>query len=472
MHRSWRSGPAEVAAPEGSTAPGGEAWSSRSGFVLATIGSAIGIGSIWKFPYEVGANGGGAFVLVYVAGLALVVVPLMLAEFALGRRGRGDAATSIDTVARAEGVSPRWRLVGGLGALTAFLILSYYSVIGGWTLIYTLDTTVSGLPAGDGSAVTDRYADMLDSPLRMALFHALFLGAVLLVVRRGVQRGIEAAMKILMPVLMVLLVVLATYSMATGDAGETLRFLFVPDLDHFGPRAVLDALGLGFFSIGVGLGLLVTYAAYSPPGVDLRTVAFSSVGADTAVSFAAGFAVFPIVFANGLDPASGPGLVFVSLPRAFASMPFGRAAAVVFFALLAIAALGSAISMLEGVVAVWGHLFGVSRARTAPVAAALCYVVGLATVLSFNHWSGFHPLGAVPRYADATVFDLLDELTSNILLPLGGLLVAVLCAWVLSPRLLADELELHGVRLAALRLVLKVVAPAAIIAASVASLVG
>jgi NSS family neurotransmitter:Na+ symporter len=455
---------------DGDDAP--EGWGTRSGFVLATIGSAIGIGSIWKFPYEVGANGGGAFVLVYLVGLALVVVPLMLAEFALGRRGRADAATSIAVVAHAEHRSPRWRAAGLLGALTAFLILSYYAVIGGWTLHYAVDTALHGLPGGDGASVSARFDDLLASPGRMMLFHALFLLAVASVVLRGVQQGIERAMKVLMPVLMVLLVALAAYSLATGEVEETLRFLFVPDFGALTGRSVLEALGLGFFSIGVGLGLLITYAAYSPPGVRLRQAAVLSVGADTAVSLVAGLAVFPVVFANGLDPASGPGLVFVSLPLAFDAMPAGTLAAIAFFTLLVIAALGSAISMLEGVVAVLDRLLGWPRARSVVVGALSCWVVGLATVLSFNRWSGVHPLGVIGRYAEATTYEVLDDLTSNILLPIGGLAIAVLCGWALPARVLGEELDLRGRALGALRFVLRVVAPVTILAASIAAFVG
>ena len=300
-----------------------QGWTSRSGFILATIGSAIGVGSIWKFPYEVGANGGGAFVLVYLVGLALVVVPLMLAEFAIGHRGHADAATSLEVVAKEESASTRWGLFGLLGAITAFLILSFYAVVGGWTLAYAYLTLVDGLPAGASDAAAD-FGDLLASPGRMMLFQGAFLGLVAAVVIRGVQNGIESAMKILMPLMALLLTALAIYSMRNGDASAALRFLFVPEFDDLTGRGVLDALGLGFFSIGVGLGILLTYAAYSPPGADLRTVAVASVAADTVISFVAGLAVFPIVFANGLDAGSGPGLVFETLPVAFGSMPAGR----------------------------------------------------------------------------------------------------------------------------------------------------
>ena len=448
-----------------------QGWTSRSGFILATIGSAIGVGSIWKFPYEVGANGGGAFVLVYVLGLVLVVVPLMLAEFAIGHRGQADAATSMESVAAEEAVSTRWGVFGLLGAVTAFLILSFYAVVGGWTLLYAIDTLFSGLPAG-ADAATAGFDDVMGSPGRMMLFQGLFLGLVAAVVIRGVQNGIESAMKILMPVMTVVLAAIAIYSMRNGDAGATLRFLFVPDFDDLTARGVLDALGLGFFSIGVGLGILLTYAAYSPPGADLKTVAFASVAADTVISFVAGLAVFPVVFANDLDAGSGPGLVFETLPVAFAEMPAGRWVAVAFFALLAMAALGSAISMLEAVVAVLDRRRGWSRRRSVGVAAATCFVVGLATVLSFNHWNEFHPFGWTERYADATVYDLLDDATSQLLLPAGGLAIAVFTGWIISDRLLGDELRLGGLPLVGLRWMLRVVAPVTIAAAAAVSLVG
>jgi neurotransmitter:Na+ symporter, NSS family len=444
-------------------------WRTRSGFILATIGSAVGIGSIWKFPYEVGANGGGAFVFVYLAGLALVVVPMMLAEFAIGRRGRGDAVTSIEVTAVHESASPKWRAVGVLGAVTAFLILSFYAVIGGWALFYAVETLLEGLPRGT-AAVSDQFAELLDSPVRMGAFHAVFLGAVALVVLRGVQRGIETSMKLLMPLLAVLLAALAVYSMSTGDAGEALRFLFVPDMGSLTGRGVLDALGLGFFSIGVGLGILLTYAAYSPPWIGLKAVAVASVAGDTVVSLLAGLAIFPIVFANDVDPASGPGLAFVSLPLAFDAMPGGRWAATAFFAMLTIAALGSAISMLEAVVAVLDRRLAWARARGTLVAAGACFVAGLATVLSFNHWAGFHPLGAIGRYADATIYDLVDDLTSQVLLQLGGVALAVFVAWVMPARLLGVELGLRGAPLTGLRLTLRIVAPALVVAAGLASL--
>ena len=454
-----------------SPAAGAEGWTSKTGFLLATTGSAVGIGSIWKFPYEVGSNGGGAFVLVYALGLALVVVPLLFAEFAIGRRGGSDAATSLTTVAAAEQLSPRWRAVGTFGAVTSFLVLSFYSVIGGWTLSYAVQTAVSGLPGNDASSVQAEFDRLLASPWRMILFQAIFMAMLAGVVVRGVQRGIERSMKVLMPTLAVLLIALAIYSSVAGDAVAAIRFLFVPDFDSLTARGVLDALGLGFFSIGVGLGLMITYASYATPGTDLRMIAVTSVLADSAVSVVAGLAVFPIVFANGLDPASGPGLVFVSLPLAFAEMPFARVAAVAFFLLLFVAALASAVSMLEGVVAVAGHRLRWSRRRGVAIVAPACLGAGLATVLSFNKWSSWHPLGAIDRFADATAFDLIDEATSNLMLPLGGLALAMLTGWVLHRGWVGDSLDLRPTERRILHTSLRYLAPAAILAATVAAFV-
>ena len=324
----------------------------------------------------------------------------------------------------------------------------------------------------ENSAASTGFADVLASPGRMALFQGLFLALVAAVVIRGVQKGIEWAMKVLMPVMALLLVALTVYSLRNGDASAAFRFLFVPEFDDLTARGVLDALGLGFFSIGVGLGILLTYAAYSPPQADLKKVAVISVAADTVISFMAGLAVFPIVFANDLDAGSGPGLVFETLPVAFETMPGGRPVAVSFFALLTVAALGSAVSMLEAVVAVLDRRFGWSRAQSVVVSAATCFVAGLATVFSFNEWSGFHPFSWMERYSEATVYDLLDDATSQLMLPAGGLAIAAFTGWVLSDRLLGRELRLGGLALTGLRWVLRVVAPATILAAVCVSLFG
>jgi NSS family neurotransmitter:Na+ symporter len=415
-----------------------ETWSGRAGFILAAIGSAVGLGSIWKFPYEVGANGGAAFVLFYFVGLLVAVVPLMLAEFALGRRGGGDAAASIARVAAAHGARRAWKWAGVLGVATGALVLSFYSVIGGMTIAYAVDPGRS-------------YDTLRASPGPLAAYHALFLAITALIVARGVGRGIEAAAKLLMPVLVVLMVALALYSTAYGDLGATLRFLFKLEAAGFTARAALEALGLGFFSIGVGFGVMITYAAYAGREIDLTQAALWSVGIDTAISLLAGFAVFPLVFANGLDPAGGPGLVFATLPAAFARMPFGMLAAVAFFALLFVAALASAVSLLELAVAPVMRWRGWSRLAASGAVSLACFAAGLGTVFS------------------TVFFERLDHLTSNILLPLGGIAIALFAGWALPAAVLAEELALTRRRAALLHWLLRWLAPALIAATALAA---
>jgi NSS family neurotransmitter:Na+ symporter len=394
----------------------------------------------------------------------------MFAEFAIGRRGGGDAATSIAAVARAHGAGAGWAWAGLLGIGTGLLILSFYSVIGGWTIAYAVETAREGLAGAEPRAAQARFDALLASPLRLTGYHALFMGVTAAIVARGVGGGIEAACKVLMPVLVLLLAGLAVYAAASGGFGATLEFLFRLDLERMTARAALEALGLGFFSIGVGIGLMITYAAYAGEAIDLRRAAIATVAADTSISFLAGFAVFPLVFANGLDPASGPGLVFVTLPLAFARMPFGALAAVAFFVLLLVAALASAISLLELAAALLTHRFGWSRPWAAAVPAAACFAAGIATVLSFNLWAHWHPLDFLPGLATATVFDLVDHFTSNVLLPAGGFALAVLAGWVLPRTLLAEELRLSPAGAARLHGFLRWVVPAGIIAAAFAPL--
>jgi NSS family neurotransmitter:Na+ symporter len=445
----------------------GERWSSGSGFVLATMGSAIGLGSIWKFPYEAGANGGGSFVVPYLLGLAIIVVPLVLAEFAIGRAGRSDAVESMKRVAVAARRSPAWRAVGGLGIVTGFLILSFYAVIGGWALAYSFDSLLSG--GGDASAAVaqGRFDALLASPFRILGFHFAFMAATALVVAAGIETGIEAASRVLMPVLFVMIAALACYSLVVGDAPAALRFLFAMDATRWHPRAWLDAVGLGFFSIGVGLGSMITYAAYAGAEVNLRKVAVITVVGDTTVSFLAGLAIFPLVFKYGLDPAGGPGLMFVTLPVAFAQMPFGGVLGFAFYLLLVISALASAISLLELSVA-WLMARGMSRPRGAALAGVACGLSGVPTVLSFNRWAEWHPLADWPGFARSTVFQLLDFATSDVLLPLGGLGIALFAGWFMPRHLIGRELGLSGAGLLTLILALRFVVPGLIVVAVLA----
>jgi neurotransmitter:Na+ symporter, NSS family len=448
-----------------------EYWSSRAGFIFAAMGSAIGLGSIWKFPYEVGTNGGGGFVFFYLLGLLLIVFPLMLVEFAIGRRGHSNAVTSIAAVALESGGSRRWATIGILGVAAAGLILSFYSVIGGWALAYVVDTIRHGLAGDSAASVQARYDALLASPARMTIYHTIFMVITAVIVSRGIAGGIESASLYLMPVLMVLIVTLALYSTVQGDSAAALRFLFTVDLHRLSPKVALEALGLGFFSIGVGLAILITYAAYARPEFDLRTVAIVTVLSDTAISFLAGLAVFPVVFAERLDPSSGPGLMFVTLPLAFARIPLGTSAAIAFFVLLSIAALASAMSLLEMPVALAQRWLGWSRPNAAVTVASACWVLGLASVLSFSTWSSWYPLARLPGLETSTAFECLDQVASNVLLPLAAFGLAIFGGWVVQARLLADELRLGGTARRMLSIVLRYVAPVGIAAASLAPFV-
>lgn len=437
-------------------------WSSPTGFIMATIGAAVGLGSIWKFPYEVGANGGGAFILFYVVGLVLIVFPLMLVEFAVGRRGKSDAADAIANVAEEAGVSRLWALIGVMGIATAFLILSFYSVIGGWAIAYAVETVSSGLTGLDAASAQKRFDTLMASPVRMSAYHFIYMTAVAVIVARGVASGIENACKILMPILIVLIMSLSVFSLILGDVRATLRFLFQIDPRHLTFTSALDAMGLGFFSIGVGLALMITYAAYAGVDIDLRKVAIITIAGDTAVSLAAGFAIFPIVFAEGLNPASGPGLMFVTLPLAFARIPGGAVAALGFFLLLIVAAIASGISMLEMSVATLARR-GWSRVSASLATAATCWLCGLPTVLSFNVWAKWHPLSAMPAFANATVFTLLDYLTSNILLPMGGFALSLFAGWAIPEQVFAQELRLMPAQARLLQFSLRTIVPACIV---------
>jgi NSS family neurotransmitter:Na+ symporter len=445
-----------------------ELWSGRTGFILANIAAAVGLGSIWKFPYEVGTNGGGSFVICYAVGLILIVLPLMLCELAIGRRGRSDAIGSVATVAAAIHASRWWSLFALLGVITGVLILSFYSVIGGWAMAYLVDTTLHGLPSQDAAGARARFDELLSSPGTLLLYHLAFMAIAVAIVARGVSKGIERASMILMPALIALIVVLAIYSLVRGGFWPTWKYLFAFELEKITPKIALEALGLGFFSIGVGLSIMIAYAAYADRNINLLQVATVTLVGDTAVSFLAAFAIFPIVFAENLDPSSGPSLVFITLPLAFSHMPLGTAASIAFFALLLFAAIGSAISFLELASAPLQHAIKCSRTTASIACGTVCWTLGIVTVLSFNVWAEWFPLSSIPGFARSTWFDLIDHFTSNVLLPIGGFGIAVFVGWAIPRSMIASELGLGKSALNTLYVLLRYVVPASIATASLA----
>lgn len=441
-----------------------ERFASGFGFVLATIGSAVGLGSIWKFPYETGENGGGGFLLFYLLGLALVVFPLLLAEFVIGRRGRGDAAASLREVALEARRSPAWRWIGILGIATSFLILTYYAVIAGMTMAYVPHALTAGFAGADQARSAADFAALTASPLHLGFWQAAFLAVTIAVVARGVRKGVEAACTFLMPLLAALMAALVIYALIEGDVAQALSFLFLPHWEAISPRAALDALGLGFFSIGVGMGVMITYAAYAGAAFDLTRAAVATLAGDTAISLMAGIAIFPIVFAEGLDPAGGASLMFLSLPIAFGALPFGDLVGAAFFLLLFVAAFASAISPLEVVAAPLMRWTGLSRPKAALLVGGAAWLGGLPAMLSFNLWSEIRPLAWLGEGFDRfTVFDAVDGFTSNLLLPICGLALSVFAGWFLPEQLYDAELGRARRPLGqALRFLLRWVAPAII----------
>lgn len=441
-----------------------QAWSGRVTFLMATVGAAVGLGSIWKFPYMVGANGGSAFLFAYLAGLVVLILPLMIAEFVIGRRGGGSAVGSLAKVAAESGSSRAWSAVGALGVLTGFLILSFYSVIGGWTIAY-VPIALSDTFAGQGAdTIGKMFGAMLADPVGLALHHAVFMALTIFIVGRGVSDGLERAVTFLMPLMFLILMGLVGYAFGTADVERAAEFFFTPDWSKLTPEVILSAVGLGFFSIGTGLGTMITYAAYAPREIRLGEAAVWTIAADTFASFLSAFAIFPLVFTYGLNPGEGAGLMFTTLPIAFGQMPGGAYVGAAFFLLLVVSALASALSLLELVVAWATERFGVSRWTAAVTGGVICWFFGLGTVLSFNHWSGWFLLADVSGFEKKTVFDLIDYLTSNIMLPVGGLFIGLFVGWVMLKKILIEELGIaEGARLQVLRFALGIVCPIIII---------
>lgn len=413
-------------------------WSSRAAFILAATGAAVGLGNIWKFPYLAGENGGGAFVLVYLACVLAVGLPVLIAEMLLGRRGRRNPIATMRLLSEEEAGSGRWYLVALIGVVTGMAILSYYSVVAGWTLAYAVEAVTGTFRGADTDAVAERFGRLLADPWMMTVWHTLFMAVTVVVVARGVKRGLEAAVRTMMPALFILLLLLVGYAATTGHFMAGLRFLFEPDFSALTPAAVMAALGQAFFSLSIGMGAIMAYGAYLRDDVAVAPTAAIVAGADTTVALLAGIAIFPIVFAYGLDPAEGPGLIFQTLPIAFGAMPFGSVFGTAFFVLLSIAAWTSAISLMEPAVAYLVEHRDASRTVAALIVGGAIWALGLATVLSFNAWSG-----ATVAFAgrEFTAYSAIEYVTSNVALPLGGLAIALFAGWVMSKGSTLDEFE-------------------------------
>ncbi len=428
-------------------------FATRVGFILAASGSAIGLGNIWKFPYVTGANGGGAFLILYLGIVFTIGLSVMMAEMAIGRAAERNP---VGAFRRLKG-GP-WVAVGIMGVVTGFVLLSFYSVVGGWTIAYALKALAGQLSVSGADALGGVFGGFISSTAEPLVYHAVFMVLTAVVVGAGVGGGIERAGKVLMPLLLLLLLMLIFQVLSLDGAMAGLAFFFTPDFSKVTWETLVAAMGQAFFSLSLGMGAILTYGSYLSRRVFLPGAAVSVTALDTTIALLAGVLIFPAVFAFGVDPAAGPGLTFITLPAVFGQMPGGDWLAAAFFVLLAVAALTSAVSLLEVVVAYFVDEHKARRARATAGAAAAIFVLGLPSSLAFGVLSGATVL-------DRNFFDWMDYLVSNLMLPAGGVLIAIFAAWVVWPRVIeeASGWERASFPLAGVwRLVLGVAAPLAI----------
>jgi NSS family neurotransmitter:Na+ symporter len=433
-------------------------WSSRWAFILAATGSAVGLGNIWKFPYIAGENGGGAFVLIYLVCIAVIGIPIMIAEVMLGRRGRQSPINTMRTLAVDEGRGRYWQYLGWFGVLAGFLILSYYSVIAGWALAYVFRTAGGVFSGATADGVSSIFSDFVSDPERLLAWHTIFMVMTMIVVSRGVKSGLEKAVRFLMPALFILLLILVGYSMNTGFFMEGVMFLFSPDFSKISPDGVLIAMGHAFFTLSLGMGAIMVYGSYLPKRTSIAKASIMIAGADTLVALLAGLAIFPIVFANNLEPGAGPGLIFETLPIAFGHMPLGAFFGTLFFILLVFAAWSSAISLIEPLVTWQVENRGYKRIYASVWSGFITWLLGVGTILSFN-------VAAEYKIFGRTFFEILDDLTAKIMLPLGGLLIALFAAWMMKKTSSCDELGMgDGAAYKLWLFLLRYITPVAVIA--------
>jgi NSS family neurotransmitter:Na+ symporter len=406
-----------------------DTWGSRFGFIMAAVGSSVGLGNFWRFPYTAGENGGGAFIIIYLLCVLLVGLPLLMAEYSMGRKSGMSAIEGIESLARAESKSGNWGVVGWVGSLTAFFILTFYMVISVWLIAFLLQAPTGRFEGMDAAASATNFVDTIGqgengTSRKWGILGLLFLFLVanVFVVGRGVKGGLERVATILMPAFFIMLLVVVGFAVSQGDVAKTAAFLFEPKWEDVGFKTFLSALGQAFFSIGVGVGLMITYGAYLDSQTDIPRSSSIVVTADTFVALIAGFAIFPIVFAAGLDPASGPSLFFISMPVAFGGVEGGTIFATVFFALALFAAFTSSISLMEVGVSWLEERQGVTRFGAALGVGFVLWMIGAAYVFSLEY------------------LDFVDFMTEGLLLPLGGLLVAIFAGWILSRNMLTSEL--------------------------------
>tara|TARA_B100001250_G_scaffold320895_1_gene283843 strand:- start:1881 stop:3302 length:1422 start_codon:yes stop_codon:yes gene_type:complete len=419
-------------------------WSSRMTFILAVTGSAVGLGNIWKFPYIAGSNGGGAFVLVYLICILLIGFPIMVSEILLGRKGRRNPITSMQLLGQEERGNKSWMISGFIGLFAGFLILSYYSVIAGWTLHYFTLSITGTFNNLDNGQVNDIFSSLTSSISTQALFHTVFMLLTIIIIAKGIKNGLEKAVKLMMPALLVIMLILLIYSITQGDFIEGVEYLLFPDFSKINAESILAAMGQAFFTLSLGMGCIFMYGAYLPKNVSIVRTTATIIICDTFVALMSGLIIFPIVFQFDLDPAGGPGLIFLTLPLAFNEILGGTIFAALFFILLSFAAITSALSLLEPSVAWLIENSNVTRRSAAVIIGGTIWLLGFCTIFSFNilqDFTFFEILHQNNEDAKGTLFDNFDYISSNILLPVSGLLFTLFAGWFMRKESTKSELS-------------------------------
>ncbi|MCP9612998.1 sodium-dependent transporter [Coprobacter tertius] len=430
-------------------------FATRLGVIAATAGSSVGLGNIWRFPYETGQNGGAAFLLVYCICVIVLGLPVMLAEFTIGRSAKANATRTFMKLSPGS----YWFIVGFLGIFAAVFIMGFYSVIAGWTLEYVWQSISFGLTGKDPAFFQSAFVEFTSSSFRPIFWTALFLLINYIILSRGVHNGIEKASNILMPLLFVLLIIFGIRSLFLSGTAEGLSFMFHPDFSKIDSGVVLRAMGQAFFSLSLGMGTLITYSSYFSENTSLPKTAVTVASLDTVVAVLAGIVIFPAVFSFGISPSQGPELIFITLPNVFQHMPGAYFWSILFFILITVAALTSTISLCEVAIAFLCEEFGFIRSRATQLLVFICFVMSILCSLSFGALSDVKIFGF-------TIFDFCDFLASNILLPLGGMLISIYVGWKLDRKFVRNELNNHGKindwYFPALMICLKYIAPVAI----------
>lgn len=411
---------------------------SKLGVILASAGSAVGLGNIWRFPFETGNHGGAAFILIYLGCVLFFGIPIMVAEFSIGRHSRANTAGAYQKLAPGT----HWRWVGRMGVLAGFLILGYYSVVAGWTLEYIVQAGTNAFAGQSANDFIASFNGFIAHPWRPALWMVVFMLMTHFIIVKGVEKGIEKSAKIMMPMLFLLLIVLAVCSVSLPGARAGIEFLLKPDFSKVNGNVLLGAMGQAFFSLSLGMGCLCTYASYFRNDTNLPKTALNVGWIDTMVAILAGFIIFPAAFSVGIQPDAGPSLLFITLPnvfqQAFGNLPWlAVILSIMFYVLLALAALTSTISLHEVVTAYLHEEFNLTRGRAAKLVTAGCTFLGVLCSLSLG-------VGKELTIFGLTLFDLFDFLTAKIMLPLGGFFIAIFTGWYLDKRIVWEEVSNNG----------------------------